>query len=137
MHAASIFLLALPSGKPALSVHRAPRTRGAGFTRNDTALDKLGKLQALLATRAKSDEDTSLLADLLSISTESLSPILNLSPKRLKERTFDTLIRRLETLATDRPVLMLVEDAHWADPSSVELFDLTIEHLVGAPRYCL
>ncbi len=107
--------------------------RAAGFARNDTALDKLRKLQAALGTTVMSEADTSLLAGLLSISTDGLPSILNLSPQRRKERTFDTLIRRLETLATDRPVLMLVEDAHWADPSSVELFDLTIEHLVGAP----
>ena len=105
--------------------------RAAGFTRNDTALDKLGKLQALLATSVKSDEDASLLADLLSISTESLPQIPNLSPQRHKERTFEGLIRRLERLATKRPVLMLVEDAHWADPSSIALFDQTIERLVG------
>ena len=107
--------------------------RTAGFTRNDTALNKLGKLQALLGTGVKLDEDTSLLADLLSIPAEDLPSSLNLSPQRRKERTFEALTRRLETLAMERPVLMLIEDMHWADPSSRELFDLTIEGLVGRP----
>jgi predicted ATPase len=107
--------------------------RTAGFTRNDAASDKLGKLQALLASGVTSDEDTSLLADLLSIPTDDMLPVPNLSPQRRKERTFEALIRRLETLAERRPVLMLVEDMHWADPSSRELFDLTIERLAGFP----
>ena len=107
--------------------------RTAGFTRNDTALNKLGKLQALLGTGVKLDEDTSLLADLLSIPAEDLPSSLNHSPQRRKERTFEALTRRLETLAMERPVLMLIEDMHWADPSSRELFDLTIEGLVGRP----
>ena len=107
--------------------------RTAGFARGDAASDRLGKLQVLLATGRGSDEDISLLADLLSIPTNGLLPILNLSPQRRKERTFEALIRRLETLARERPVLMLVEDMHWADPSSRELFDLTIERLVGSP----
>ena len=95
-------------------------------------MSKLDKLQALLASSVESDADTSLLADLLSISTDASPPIPNLSPQRRKERTFEALIRRLETLATERPVLMLVEDAHWADPSSTELFDLTIDRLMGS-----
>jgi predicted ATPase len=74
-------------------------------------------LHELFATRVKSNDDSSLLADLLSVSTEALPPILNVSPQQRKERTFEILIRRLETLATEKPVLMLVEDAHWADPS--------------------
>ena len=81
-----------------------------------------------------SDEDTSLLAG-LSIPTDGLLPNLNLSPQRRKERTFEALIGRLGALATERPVLMLVEDMHWADPSSRELFDLAIERL-AASRCC-
>ena len=107
--------------------------RTAGFKRGDPAADRLGKLQALLATGLMSDEDTSLLAGLLSIPTDGLLPNLNLSPQRRKERTFEALIGRLGALATERPVLMLVEDMHWADPSSRELFDLAIERLAASP----
>jgi AAA ATPase domain/Adenylate and Guanylate cyclase catalytic domain len=63
--------------------------RAAGFTRGDAASDRLGKLQAHLATGLASDEDVALLADLLSIHTEGLLPLLNLLPKRRKERTFE------------------------------------------------
>jgi predicted ATPase len=105
----------------------------AGFARGDTAGEKLGKLQALLAATTTSDEDTALLAGLLSLPTEGMLPALNLSPQRRKELTFAALVRQGEALARVQPVLMLVEDVHWADPSSRELFDLLIERLAGLP----
>src|SRR5262249_23112678 len=109
--------------------------RAAGFTRGDTGVEKLGKLQTLLAATMTSDEDTALLAELLSIPTEGLLAmlLLNLSPHQRKERTFTALVRQAEALSRMKPVLMLVEDAHWADPSSRELFDRVIERLPGLP----
>jgi class 3 adenylate cyclase/predicted ATPase len=105
----------------------------AGFARGDTGADKLGKLQPLLSGTATSDEDKALLADLLSISTEGVLPGVNLSPHERKEQTFAALMRQVETLARAKPMLMLLEDAHWIDPSSCELFDLLIERLAGLP----
>src|SRR5262249_35817372 len=111
----------------------------AGFTRGDTGVEKLSKLQTLLAATTTSDEDTALLAELLSIPTEGLLAmlLLNLSPHQRKERTFTALVRQGEVLARAQPVLMLVEDAHWADPSSRELFDLVIERLASAAGHDL
>ena len=60
-----------------------------------------------------------LLAGMLSVPLGDRYPKLELSPQRLKQRTFDALIGRLERLAKVRPVLMLFEDAQWADPSSL------------------
>ncbi len=100
----------------------------AGFERNDPGEERLGKLRALLAETATAPEDEALLADLLSLPTTG-SPSLHLSPQRRKERTFDALIRQTEKLAAQRPVLMLLEDAHWADPSTLELMDLAIPRL--------
>ena len=103
----------------------------AGFTRKDTPSDRLGKLQALLVRGSEADERFLSLASLFSVPAESVSPILNLSPQRRKELICEALIRQLGELAEGRPVLMLVEDMHWADPSTRELLDLTIESLVG------
>jgi tetratricopeptide (TPR) repeat protein len=86
-----------------------------------------------LAVTKTSDEDTALLAELLSLPTEGVLPALNLSPQRRKELTFVALVRQGEALARVQPVLMLVEDAHWVDPSSCEWFDLVIERLAGLP----
>jgi class 3 adenylate cyclase len=107
--------------------------RAAGLARGDTDADRLSKLRALLATTATSDEDTVPLAELLSLPTEGVLPRLTLSPQRRKERTFAVLVRQVEVLAQRQPVLMLLEDAHWADPSSRELFSLVIERLAGLP----
>src|SRR5262249_31424607 len=57
----------------------------------------------------------------------------NLGPQRKKERTLEALIRRLEGLARQQPVAIVFEDAHWIDPTSRELLDLTIERLRSLP----
>jgi hypothetical protein len=60
-------------------------------------------------------------------------PLPNLSPQRKKERTLEALIRQLEGLARQQPVLMVFEDGHWIDPTSRELLDLTIERVRSLP----
>jgi class 3 adenylate cyclase len=78
--------------------------RAAGFEREDTPEVKLDKLQLLAPA---SPEDGALLAELLSLPTERRFPPLQLTPHRKKEKTFEALLRRLEGLARQRPVLML------------------------------
>jgi predicted ATPase len=72
-------------------------------------------------------------ADLLSLPASGRRPLPNLSPQRKKERALEALIRQLEGLARQQPVLMVFEDAHWIDPTSRELLDLTIEHIRSLP----
>jgi predicted ATPase len=55
------------------------------------------------------------------------------SPQRKKEKTFDALLRQLEMLSRQRPVLLLYEDVHWIDPSSRELLDMTVERVASLP----
>jgi predicted ATPase len=69
------------------------------------------------------------LADLVSLPGSERYPLPNLSPRRRKERTLEALIRRLEGLARQHPVAMIFEDAHWIDPTSRELLDLTVERV--------
>jgi predicted ATPase len=54
---------------------------------------------------------------------------LELSPQRKKERTFEALLRQLEGLARQRPVLMIFEDLHWIDPTSREFLDLVMSRI--------
>ncbi len=100
----------------------------AGFARDDTSTDRLGKLRALLASAGSSAEDIALIAALLQLPSDGL-PVLNLSPQRRKERTFEALFRQLERLSQQRPVLMLFEDLHWADPTTRELIDSLAQRL--------
>jgi class 3 adenylate cyclase/predicted ATPase len=106
--------------------------RAAGFKVDDGDEARLQKLRAVLAPDTD-PEDVALLAELLSLPAEGLPPPLALSPQRKKERLLEALLRQLEALARQSPVLMLIEDAHWIDPSSREFLDLTIERIPRLP----
>ncbi len=103
--------------------------RAASFVRDDTHDQKLGKLRGLLAAGARGDDEIELLVELLSLPNSAAD--LNLSPQRKRQRLFEALLHQLETLARGRPVLMVFEDAHWIDPSSRELLDLTFDRVSG------
>jgi class 3 adenylate cyclase/predicted ATPase len=107
--------------------------RAAGFGRDDMPAARLEKLEALLARARPSDEDVGLLADLLSLPASERYPLPDLSPQRKKERTLEALIRQLEGLARRQPMVMVFEDAHWIDPTSRELLDLTVERVPSLP----
>jgi class 3 adenylate cyclase/predicted ATPase len=105
----------------------------AEFGHGDPPTAKLEKLEALLSRAAPRDEDVPLLADLMSLAVSDRHPLPSLSPQRKKERTLEALSRQLEGLARQQPVLMVFEDAHWIDPTSRELLDLTIERIRTLP----
>src|SRR5207248_5810497 len=94
---------------------------------------KLEKLESLLARAAPPSEDVAFLADLLSLPASERHSLPNLSPQRKKDRTLEALIRQLEGLARQQPVVMVFEDAHWIDPTSRELLDLTVERVRSLP----
>ncbi|WP_247495005.1 adenylate/guanylate cyclase domain-containing protein [Bradyrhizobium sp. 164] len=108
--------------------------RAAGFAADDPAATRLDKLEALLALSI--DDVTAvapLLAALLSLETDARYPPLDMSPHRQKERTLEELVNQVLGLAARRPVLALYEDVHWADPTSLELLDLLVDRVQGAP----
>jgi class 3 adenylate cyclase len=101
--------------------------RAARFLREDTPTQKLDKLEALLASGpAPVPEVAPLLAALLSLPTGDRYPPLTLSPQRQKERTLEVLVDQLVGRSRQQPVVCLFEDAHWSDPSSLELLDLLV-----------
>ena len=107
--------------------------RAAGFARDDLPAAKLEKLNVLLARAGPPEEDVALLADLLSLPASERHPLPNLSPQRKKEMILDALIRQLEGLARQQAVVVVFEDAHWIDPTSRELLDLTVERVRSLP----
>src|SRR5262249_41448139 len=104
--------------------------RAAEFARDDTVDGKLNKLRALLAPGTR-DEHFALLSELLSL--PSSTGDLNLSPQRKRETLFNAFLDQLEAESRQRPVLMVLEDAHWIDPTSRELLDLTVDRLRRLP----
>jgi class 3 adenylate cyclase/tetratricopeptide (TPR) repeat protein len=101
----------------------------AGFAREDTAEQKLDKLEAILVgSETQRAESAALLAALLSLPTDRYSP-LGLSAQKQKEKTLEALIGQVEALSRLKPVLMVVEDVHWIDPTSRELIDALVARL--------
>ncbi len=108
--------------------------RAAGFAREDVPATKLDKLAALLGRSGdESAETIALVADLLSLPSERRYPPLPADPQRKREMTLAALLNQLEGLAAQRPVLMIFEDGHWADSTSLELLDRTVERLSRLP----
>jgi predicted ATPase len=113
------------------TIRRSADGGAAGFTRDDTVEQKLSKLRELLAPGARGDDEIELLAELLLLPNSAAE--LNLSPQRKRETLFEALLHRLAALARSRPVLMVFEDAHWVDPTSRELLDLTLDRVARLP----
>ncbi|HUJ99216.1 MAG TPA: AAA family ATPase [Stellaceae bacterium] len=105
--------------------------RAAGFARDDTVDVKLHKLGSLLVPGTRDDGDIALLRELLSLPSSAAD--LNLSPQRRREKLFEALLSQLQSEARRRPVLILFEDAHWIDPTSRELLDLTVDRVRRLP----
>ena len=107
--------------------------RAAGFRHDDTPQVKHDKLDALLAQTSTSIEDVALLADLLSLSNDGRYPALELTPQRRRARTLEALVAQLVALTRQNPVLMIIEDAHWIDPTSLEAFGRIMDRIVTLP----
>ncbi|WP_162003542.1 adenylate/guanylate cyclase domain-containing protein, partial [Microvirga tunisiensis] len=107
--------------------------RAAGFSRDDTPVIRLEKLETLLSQTSPLDHDVALVAELLSLPVMDGCPPHAFTPQRKKEKTFEVLLRQLEALVQGHPVLMIFEDVHWIDPTSHELLDLIIERVRHLP----
>jgi DNA-binding winged helix-turn-helix (wHTH) protein/predicted ATPase len=102
--------------------------RAASLQDADTDQQRLIKLEALVGQATKaSDDAVPLVADLLSIPTGDRYPQLPHTPEKRKEETLAVLLKYVEGLAASKPLLLLIEDVHWADPTSLELIDLIVE----------
>ena len=100
--------------------------RAAGLAHDDTLQARLDKLDTLLAQTSTSIGDASLFAEMLSLPNDGRYPALELTPQQHRQRTFEALISQLEALTRQSPVLIIFEDAHWTDPTSLEVFDRNV-----------
>lgn len=109
-------------------------TRAAGFRSDDPPYEKLSKLERILGqTSDRLDQVAAILAALCSIPTDGRYPPLDLTPQQQKRRTFEILLSEWEGMTRKGPVLMTLEDAHWIDPSSKELFDQVVDRVGTLP----
>jgi class 3 adenylate cyclase/predicted ATPase len=109
-------------------------TRAAGIERDDTTEVKLDKLQSLLLQSSGNiAQDMPLFAALLSIPGGDRYPLPDMTPQRRKQRTLAALLDHMKRLAIRQPILMVYEDLHWVDPTSLELLSLAIEKIADQP----
>ena len=107
--------------------------RAAQFARGDSAKEKLEKLQGLLAQSGAEPEHVALIANLLSLPGDERDPLPDLPPQKRKEKTLAALLAQLAGLAALAPVLVVFEDVHWIDPTSLELLALTVDRVQDLP----
>jgi predicted ATPase len=107
--------------------------RAAGLAHDDTPQAKLDKLDAMLVQTSTSMQDAALIAEMLSLPNDGRYPALKLTPQQRRQRTLEALAAQLPGLARQQPVLMIVEDAHWVDPTSLEVFGRTVDQIKTLP----
>jgi class 3 adenylate cyclase/predicted ATPase len=109
--------------------------QAAQLTAREADADKIAKLQAYLPC-STSIEPLLLLANLLSISIENHRELSGLTPQQIKNRTISMLVDTLLAFSLQRPTVCIFEDAHWLDPSTLELLELIISR-IGHARVLL
>jgi tetratricopeptide (TPR) repeat protein len=105
--------------------------RASGFVHDDTAQARLDKLDAELAQTSTSIQEAALFAEMLSLPNDGRYPTLELAPEQRRQKTMEALIAQTEVLTRQNPVLMIFEDAHWTDPTSLELFDRAVDRIAS------
>jgi class 3 adenylate cyclase/predicted ATPase len=99
----------------------------------DPPLAKIEKVRAVFAPGTVKDrEAVPLIAHLMGIAADAQLRPLAVSPQAQRARTMAVLTEKLLALAAEHPVLVVVEDAHWIDPTTQELVDLWLDRLVDA-----
>jgi class 3 adenylate cyclase/predicted ATPase len=105
--------------------------RAAGLAHDDTSKVRLDKLDALLAQTSTSMPDATLFAEMLSLPNDGRYPTLDLTPEHRRQRTLEALILQIEVLTRSSPVLMIFEDVHWTDPTSLEALGRAVERIAS------
>jgi predicted ATPase len=110
--------------------------RALKFSRDETADAKLDQLEALIVTQyGRPLADVRFVASILSIPFEQRYGALPMTPQKHKDETLRALVDISEAAARRRPSVMLFEDAHWADPTSLEVLDLLIDRVKIGPNF--
>lgn len=108
--------------------------RAANLAPDDAATVRLDKLQALLAlAQCDAAEPLALLATLLNIPLDGRVPPVDMTPQLQRQQTYQALEDLLHGMAQRQPILLVVEDAHWADPSTLEFLGRLLGRIASWP----
>ena len=128
-HALALFLLAAAHGQRALSDHRPDGTCRRICARRCLASEAR---QARCAARAELDRQLRMrhsFAEMLSLPNDGRYPALELTPHQRRQKTFEALTFYKSRPYTPKSILMIFEDAHWPDPTSLELFGRIVDRI--------
>ena len=78
-------------------------------------------------------DDVRFIASILSIPCEERYGAVTMTPQKFQDETLRALVDTVEAAARKQPSLMLFEDAHWADPSSLDALDLLVDRVGRIP----
>ncbi len=107
--------------------------RSAGLAHDDEPQAKLDKLQAMLAQTSTSIQDAALFTELLSLPNDGRFPPLDLAPQERRQRTLQALKAYVSRLAGQQTLLMIFEDVHWIDPTSLEVLGRAVNLVKTLP----
>jgi predicted ATPase/class 3 adenylate cyclase len=137
-HKRMLFQCSLYHSSSVLHPFIAQLEREAGFKADDTSEQRLDKLETVVATGLLPvPAGAQLFAAMLSVPFGERYPPLTLSPTQQRRRTLAALLDRFEALAHQQPILLLFEDAQWADATSLELLNLMVERVRQLPVLAL
>ncbi|MCA9079050.1 MAG: protein kinase [Planctomycetaceae bacterium] len=101
--------------------------RQTGIEADDAGQERLAKLEQYLhSLDLHGPTEVAILATRLSIPLNGAYPELDLPPQRQKELLFDFLLNWLQELSSRNPLLFVVEDLHWVDPTTLEFLELFV-----------
>jgi class 3 adenylate cyclase len=103
--------------------------RAAGFAHDDTAHAKLDKLNALIGQSFTPCEEVALFAEMLSLPNDARYPTPEPAPQQRRQKMLEALTIQVEVLSRTNSVLMIFEDVHWIDPTSLEVLGRAVERL--------
>jgi class 3 adenylate cyclase/predicted ATPase len=103
--------------------------RAAVLAHDDSPQSRLDKLDALLVRTSTSTQDAALFAEMLSLPNDGRYPALDLIPEQRRQRTLKALTAQMEALTRANPVLIIFEDVHWIDPTSLEALGRAVDRV--------
>jgi DNA-binding response OmpR family regulator/class 3 adenylate cyclase/predicted ATPase len=108
--------------------------RALAFAPGETPAEKLAKLESFLRRYGFADaEPVALIGHLLALPVADRYPVPELSPQKRKEKTFAVLLDWLARMAEQEPLLVVFEDVHWSDPTSLEILSLVAARAARLP----
>jgi len=103
--------------------------RAAGFAPGDGARQRAAKAEHLFVAAALGADQTALLTDLLGLSPGLPPPLASFAPQRRRLLAFEALISVIATISARQRMLLVFEDAHWIDPSSLEFLAFALDRI--------